>query len=169
MNGTDRWNSEVVDVSKLPDIPCASSKQTSIPNSSDFTNYKTAFDEMYGFQVSGVWGANPAYCLQNYGSGIGLVAGGSGYLFSIEQNSANNGWKVRLNTNPSELQWDAIHNTLRLLSPDGDAVYSAIYEQFYYGADWIEAYDIWYTIPGSNSEIMLTNCAGSGHSDFYFK
>lgn len=84
LNGTDRWNPEVVDVSKLPDIPCASSKQTSVPNSSEFTAYKEAFDEMYGFQVSGKWGANPAYCLQNYGSGIGLTADARRYLWTIE-------------------------------------------------------------------------------------
>lgn len=151
LNGTDRWNSEVVDVSKLPDIPCASSKQTSIPNSSDFTNYKTAFDEMYGFQVSGVWGANPAYCLQNYGSGIGLVAGGSGYLWTLDYNGSE--FVVTIKSNLSELQWDALHNSLRLVSPDGDSLYNEFYTQFYSDNPTFPEYDMWVTI--GNSQAMV--------------
>lgn len=168
LNGTDRWNSEVVDVSKLPDIPCASSKQTSIPNSADFANYKAAFDEMYGFQVSGVWGANPAYCLQNYGSGIGLLASASHYLWTVEFDSSNN-IVVTLKVNPSELQWDALHNTLRLLSPDGDALYNAIYEDAYYGATWISDFDGWYSVPNSSSEVYVPDYRNSTSIIFKFR
>ena len=111
---------------------------------------------MYGFQVTGKWEANPAYLLQfgfNGGKGIGLTAMGQGYLWELEYNGSE--WVVTIRANLSELQWDGLHNSLRLVSPDGDAVYNAVYEDFYSGATWIETFDAWYQIPNSSSEIYV--------------
>lgn len=172
LNGTDRWNSEVVDVSKLPDIPLATSKQTSVVETDESRAYEDAFDVMYGFQISGKWESNPAYLLQfgySGGKGIGLVAGAAGYIWTIEYNGSE--WVVTINRNLSELQWDALHNSLRLLSPDGDAIYNAVYEQFYYGADWIVDYNGWYIVPNANSEICVPglNAEGLGYAEYHFR
>lgn len=166
LNGTDRWNSEVVDVSLLPDVPCASSKQTSIPASTDFDNYKSAFNEMYGFQASGKWGANPAYCLQNYGSGIGLL-GGSSYLFTVDYNGSE--WVVTINQNLSELQHDALLNSIRLVSPDGQAVYDAMYRDIYISTDNFPEFNTWYSVPNSNSEMYVVDTTNAGYMEYRFR
>ena len=167
LNGTDRFNPAIVDISKLPDVPCASSKQTSIPDSADFENYKSAFNEMYGFQVSGKWGANPAYCLQNYRSGVGLVSMANHYIMTLKYNGSE--WVITIKINPSELQWDALHNSIRLVSPDGDAVYDAVFNVTYYDVPWILDYDGWYSIPNTSSEIYVTNTAGAGYIEYRFR
>lgn len=174
LNGKDRWNSEVVDVSKLPDITLASSKQTSVVETNESRAYKDAFDVMYGFQATGKWQANPGALLQfgySGGKGIGLTTfeGASGYIWTIEYNGSE--WVVTINRNLSELQWDALHNSLRLLSPDGDAIYNAVYEQFYYGADWIVDYNGWYIVPNANSEICVPglNAEGLGYAEYHFR
>lgn len=172
LNGTDRWNSEVVDVSELPDIPLASSKQTSVVETNESIAYKDAFDVMYGFQATGKWQANPGALLQfgySGGKGIGLTTSesGSGYIWTIEYNGSE--WVVTINRNLSELQWDALHNSLRLLSPDGDAVYNAVYEDFYYGATWIEDFEGWYPIPNSSSEIYVPDYTGKSVIKYHFR
>lgn len=150
-----------LDVSSLPDIPCASTKQTSPPETEEWEAYKNAFNDMYGYQVSGHWGATFAYCLQNYGKGVGLVAGVSGYLWSIEYGDWDVGtcWRLEMRSNPSELQWDAIENSLRLLSPDGDALYHEFYTQFYYDNPTFPDYNMW--VPIGDSQAMV------GASEYY--
>lgn len=168
LNGKDRVNPEVVDISKLPDIPLASSKQTSVVETDESRAYEEAYDIMYGFQVTGEWKANPSALLQfgfDGGKGIGLTDMGMGYIWTLEHNGSE--WVVTINRTLSELQWDGLHNSLRLVSPDGDAVYNAVYEQFYYGADWIIDYDGWYTIPNSSSEICVPG--STSVATYYFR
>lgn len=176
LNGKDRWNSEVVDVSKLPDITLASSKQTSVVETNESRAYKDAFDVMYGFQATGKWQANPGALLQfgySGGKGIGLTTfeGASGYIWTIEYNGSE--WVVTINRNLSELQWDALHNSLRLLSPDGDSIYNAVYEDCYVGMT-IPDFETWYNIStlynvSCNSEIYVTNTNGAGYMEYRFR
>ena len=169
LNGKDRVNPEVVDISKLPDIPLASSKQTSVIETDESRAYKEAYDTMYGFQVTGKWEANPAYLLQfgfDGGKGIGLTAMGQGYLWELEYNGSE--WVVTIRTNLSELQWDGLHNSLRLVSPDGDLLYQEIYDAFYTGnTTYLNDYDTW--TPINNSEILIVGGESKGYSQLKFR
>ena len=175
LNGKDRYNPEVVDISKLPDIPLATSKQTSVIETDESRAYKKAYDIMNGFQLTGEWKATPTSLLQfgyDGGVGIGLThidPGTTYYSWAIEYNGSE--WVVTFKTNLSELNWDGLHNSLRLVSPDGDAIYNAVFEQFYYGADWIVDYDCWYPIPNSSSEICVPSLDAQGfvYARYYFR
>ncbi len=54
---------------------------------------------------------------------------------------------------PTAFEWDAIHNILRLMTPDAEAVYKMIYSDYYLRDQGINEYDTWYPV-GSNTEIM---------------
>lgn len=172
LNGKDRYNPEVVDISKLPDIPLATSKQTSVVETDESRAYKKAYDVMQGFQLTGKWKANPANLLQfgySNGTGIGLTHMAWDYTWTLQYNGSE--WVLTIINNLSELQWDGIHNSLRLISPDGDAIYNAVFEQFYYRADWIVDYDGWYPIPNSSSEIYVpsSNAQVLDYGRYYFR
>lgn len=174
LNGKDRYNPEVVDISKLPDIPLATSKQTSVIETDESRAYEEAYDTMYGFRVSGEWKANPAYLLQfgfDGGKGIGLTADGIGYIWTLEYKGSE--WVVTINRNLSELQWDGFHNSLRLVSPDGETLFHAIYEDMYYGMI-IPEYDTWYNVSTlynvpADSEICVVNTEGKGYARYLFR
>ena len=170
LNGKDRVNPEVVDISKLPDIPLASSKQTSVIETDESRAYKEAYDIMYGFQKTGKWEANPAALLQfgfDGGKGIGLTEMGMGYIWTLEHNGSE--WVVTINSNLSELAWDGLHNSLRLVSPDGDAVYNAIYRDMYISADNFPEFDTWYSISGTSSEMLVADTSGMGYTKYSFR
>lgn len=176
LNGKYRWDSEVVDISKLPDIPLATSKQTSVIETDESRAYKKAYDIMYGFQATGEWKANIAASLQfgyDGGVGIGLVTlvGGAGYLWQLEYDGSE--WVLTIRINPSELQWDGLHNSLRLVSPDGETLFHAIYEDMYYGMI-IPEYDTWYNVSTlynvpADSEICVVNTERKGYARYLFR
>lgn len=156
LNGVDRYNPSIVDVSTLPVIPPASSKQTSAPKSEEFKAYKEAFDVMYGFQRTGKWKRIFVEQLQNYESGIGLtVSGAEGYLWRLDY--VDSTWKLWLRINPSELQWNAIENSLRLVSPDGDALYQEFFTWFYYDSPTFPEYDTWVSIGNSQAKVQVSD------------
>lgn len=166
LNGKDRVNPEVVDISKLPDIPLASSKQTSVVETDESRAYKEAYDIMMGFQRTGKWEANPAVLLQfgfDGGKGIGQTSDGAGYIWTLEYNGSE--WVVTINRNLSELQWDGLHNSLRLVSPDGDILYNEFFKQCYEDNPTFPEYDMWVTIGNSQAMASGTN----GAAKFYFK
>lgn len=41
-------------------------------------------------------------------------------------------WKLTIKANYTELIWNSIHNSIRMITPDADAVYNAIYQDYYY-------------------------------------
>ena len=43
--------------------------------------------------------------------------------------------KKVLKSNMTELEWNSIRNSLRMITPDGETVYNEIYYQFYYDSD----------------------------------
>lgn len=77
-------------------------------------------------------------------------------------------WILVLHGAPASYRWDGIHQFLRYLSPDGDALYDVIYQQFYFGSDLIFDYNTW--CPIGNSQIYLNKDAYSvGVVEFRFK
>lgn len=176
--GTDRYNPEVVDVSKLPYVSTVSSKQTSLTATAEWNAYKEVFDPMHSFQACGIWQFNPIHMLHLTDDFIGLAADGTGYLWEIMYTSEEeyapsiypvDCWRVTFWTNPSELSWHGFHTALKMITPDADAVYEAIYEQAYYGADWILDYEGWYAIPNSSSEIYAVSPEKSSYPRICFK
>lgn len=174
LNGKDRVNPEVVDISKLPDIPLATSKQTSVIETDESRAYKKAYDIMNGFQQTGKWEANQSALLQfgfDGGMGIGQTSEGAGYIWTLEYKGSE--WVVTINRNLSELQWDGLHNSLRLVSPDGETLFHAIYEDMYYGMI-IPEYDTWYNVSTlynvpADSEICVVNTEGKGYARYLFR
>lgn len=77
-------------------------------------------------------------------------------------------WVLSLYAPPASYRWDGIHQFLRYLSPDGDALYDVIYQQYYFESDLIPDYNTW--CPIGNSQIYLNKDSYSlGFVEFYFK
>lgn len=150
-----------VDPSSLPWVSTVSSKQTTFDkNNASFIAYKTAFDPMWQKQNSGGFSYLQPIDNNQDGTcdGIGLIDNASGilnYMWEMNYDSGNGYWKLVIKRNYTELIWNSIHNSIRMITPDADAVYNAIYELYYYGGDWVADYDGWYPIPNANSEILV--------------
>lgn len=158
LNDTEGGNLEVVDVSKLPEIPCASSVQTSIPTSIELENYKTAFNEMYGLELTGEWGAYGNCGLDDYGDGLG-VNNGSRYIIAAFPKPSE--WFVRMSDKGlSELEWDALRNILRLGSPDGESMYNEVRAHYYGNDSAIYAEDVWVTIGTTEVQVTFSDTSG---------
>lgn len=52
-------------------------------------------------------------------------------------------------------------------SPDGQLLYDVIYTDFFEGSDYIEDYDMWCPVGGS--EIYQPDPTGSGRVVYYFR
>ena len=155
-----------MDPSSLPWVSTVSSKQTTFDrNNASFVAYKNAFDPMWQMQNVGHSNEMSLSCLQPFDNnqdgvfdGVGLIdsaPGKLGYMWEMKYDSSNGYWKLEIKGNYTELIWNSIHNSIRMITPDADAVYNAIYELYYYGGDWVADYDGWYPIPNSNSEILV--------------
>lgn len=152
-----------IDASSLPSVNTVSSKQTTINrNDASFVAYKAAFDPLWSIQNVGHDGGFSALQTidKNHDGqtdGIGLLSalGVTGYMWEMRYDSDNGYWKLEIKGNYTELIWNSIHNSIRMITPDADAVYNAIYELYYYGGDWVADYDGWYPIPNANSEILV--------------
>ena len=142
-----------------------SSKQTTI-NDTDpsYLAYKAAFDPVWQKLNTGVYVEGGLSMLQTYDKGhdgsidgIGLIdsLGSLSYMWFMEYDYINGCWKLEISGNYTTLVWNSIHNSIRMITPDADAVYNAIYELYYYGGDWVADDDGWYPIPNANSEILV--------------
>ena len=56
--------------------------------------------------------------------------------------------------NPHDLSWNAIRNSLRLVSPDGEQLYEEIYRQAYEDNPTFTAFNTWCPIGGSEAMIL---------------
>ena len=69
-------------------------------------------------------------------------------------------WKLTIKANYTELIWNSIHNSIRMITPDADAVYNAIYQDYYYGYSGLECenYEIsnWITLGSTELRADLT-------------
>lgn len=167
-NGMDRYNPEIVNVSDLPQVPTVSTKQSSISVTPEFSAYKEQWDRMLLFQGTGNWEGSTTLCqLQINNDFAGQVASGQGYMWLVEKNS-DGGFKISIYRNLSELSWDGLLTVLKLITPDAQAVYNAVYEDVYVGCD-IPSYNAWYDIPNTSSQIYVTDTTGLGYMEYFFK
>ena len=56
----------------------------------------------------------------------------------------------------TELEWNSIRNSLRMITPDGDSVYNEVYKQFYYDNPTFPEYDMWVTIGSTEVNAALS-------------
>lgn len=165
-NGADRYNPEVVKVSDLPAVSTVSSKQSSIAMTPELTAYKAQYDRLALFQATGSWEGSSTFYQLQINSDFAGAAVQQGYCWDIRKQS-DDSFKISIYRNLSELDFNGLLTVLKMITPDAQAVYDAVYEQFYYGADWIVDYDNYYIIPNSNSEIMVPS--NSEYAVYYIK
>ena len=90
-----------------------------------------------------------------------------GYIWEMHYDSANGYWKLILKSNMTELEWNSIRNSLRMITPDGETVYNEIYYQFYYDSDTFPDYDMWVML--GNTEVMIPSDAAYRQIWFYIR
>ena len=162
---TGELESKEISAADLPLVNLASSKQTSINrNDPSFIAYKAAFDPLWSYQVGGSYTSLSQ--LQVLEDGIGLLETlTGGYIW--EMHYINGYWKLILKSNMTELEWNSIRNSLRMITPDGETVYNEIYYQFYYDSDTFPDYDMWVML--GNTEVMIPSDAAYRQIWFYIR
>ena len=153
-----------ISASDLPDIATPSSLLTSInKNDASLLAYKAGFDPLWQTQNNSTASELIVF---GQGSGIGLLStlGTAGYMWEMEYDSGNGYWVLELKSNYTELIWDSIRNSIRLVCPDGEAVYQEIYKQCYSDNPTFPEYDMWVNI--GSTEVMASI---NGGCYFYFR
>lgn len=120
----------------LPQVNTVSSKQTSINvNDPSLLAYKAAFDPLWKKQNKGSMSE-----LVISSNSIGLLDATNGfyYMWEIYYDAANADWIFHFKGNYTKLGWDAVKNSIRIITPDADAVFSTIYKAGYEGGTGIE-------------------------------
>lgn len=120
----------------LPKVNTVSTKQTSINvNDPSFIAYKTAFDPLWKQQNGG--NESELFAASN---GIGLIDNTLGYhyLWAIKYNEDSGDWTFGVKGSYTELGWNAVKNSIRMITPDADAVFDTIYKACYYGVAGLE-------------------------------
>ena len=171
MKAYDEFTGEIslkqISAADLPLVNLATSKQTSINrNDPSFIAYKAAFDPLWSYQVGASYTSLSQ--LQVLEDGIGLLEMLTcGYIWEMHYDSANGYWKLILKSNMTELEWNSIRNSLRMITPDGETVYNEIYYQFYYDSDTFPDYDMWIML--GNTEVMIPSDAAYRQIWFYIR
>lgn len=171
MKAYDEFTGEIslkqISAADLPLVNLATSKQTSINrNDPSFIAYKAAFDPLWSYQVGASYTSLSQ--LQVLEDGIGLLEMLTcGYIWEMHYDSANGYWKLILKSNMTELEWNSIRNSLRMITPDGETVYNEIYYQFYYDSDTFPDYDMWVML--GNTEVMIPSDAAYRQIWFYIR
>ncbi len=140
-------------------IPVTSFKRDSIDTSdANLLAFKNSYDSHYG-GYSGGGAANAS--LNVFSDGVADVDNLGATFWSIRREGDY--WKLQINGNLDAWRWSGVHQILRYLSPDGEALYNAIYDCFYTGGEnydvW-DAYDTWETI--GNSQCYLGSSSSGG-------
>ena len=146
----------------LPQVNTPSSKQTTFnKDDASFQAYKASFDPLWQTQNTGSPGGfSMLQAFDNnhdgVADGVGLLDGlGSlGYMWQMNYDASNGYWKLEIYSNYTALIWDSIHNSIRMITPDGDAVYKEIYNQCYYDNPTFPEYDMWVTI--GNTQVLAS-------------
>lgn len=162
---TERIN---VDMSGLPDTELTSSKQTSFDmNNASYLAYKAAFDPLWHHQnqtknLSGIQVIDSNWDGVMEGMGVIDSRGTLGYMWELRYNTSKDAWVLKVTANYTALLWDSIHNALRLVNPDADAVYDAIYQSMYHGYDGlvVPQYSVGDWVQIGNSQVMLDYSTG---------
>lgn len=161
--GTDRYDPEVVNVDNLPKVSTVSEKKSSFEVTDEFQNYIDEWNLYHTFQATGMWTTSLMYSLQVNDDFIGCIAEGQGYLWDIERE--DDYWKLTIRRNPSELSWHGILTCLKMVSPDAQEIYDAIYTSCYDGYFYNK--NEWYQI--GNSEVLAVNTIGKGYVEYRIK
>lgn len=151
----------------LPQVNTPSSMQTTFnKDDASFQAYKASFDPLWQTQNTGSpGGLSMLQAFDNnrdgVADGVGLLDGlGSlGYMWQMNYDASNGYWRLELYSNYTALIWDSIRNSIRLVCPDGEAVYNEIYKQYYYDNPTFPEYDMWVTI--GNTEVMASVTGGA--------
>ena len=155
--GNDYLN---ISASDLPNISNSTVKRTSFPNSDPvFLDYQSK--------------ANYLFEQESSGSGLGLYADNVGvslmysnsYAWKLDYSGSY--WTLIIRSNLSEIGWNALKNCIKLVSPDGQLLYDVIYTDFFEGSDYIEDYDMWCPVEGS--EIYQLDPEGLGYVEYHFR
>lgn len=155
-------------------IPLASYKRTEIDiNDADLVAYRDAYD----FKLYANSGMAAYYEPYQYGDPVNLrFAVASDGISEFDQVGGifwsvirvGDYWEVKINAMPAEFRWDGIHQVLRYLSPDGDALYQLFYDDVYTGRlDVLPEYDEWYSY--ENSQVMVEDTENMGYMIYRFK
>lgn len=152
--GTEKMKISAAD---LPLVATPATKLTYAPETDSWNAYKAQFDPLWSYQSTGHY-ESPAE-LYNYGSGIGLLTGVvSSYIWNLDY--IGDCWKLTLRGYPTELQWNSVRNSLRLVSPDGEQLFAEFYKQAYEDNPTFPEYGMWVNIGGSQAMVEAT--------DFYY-
>ena len=158
-----------ISAADLPAVQTVSTNQTSINfNYPSFVTYKAAFDPLWSYQTSGNY--NGLSCLQPINlnpdaqttSGIGLLttSAGLGYIWTMKYDATNGYWKLLIKSNMTELEWNSILKSLRMVTPDADAVFNVVYQDCYYGYPGLECekgfISNWITLGNTQLRVDLT-------------
>lgn len=150
------WNS-----SSGATLPTTSFKRTSIDTGdASIVAFKQAF-EAYAKQITA-----DAQLVTN-ANGFQFIDANYNTFWSITYDGDK--WNVRLNTNPATRSWEAMKEIMHYVTPDGNAIYDAIYDDWYVGSyeNPIEDFDNWYSIGGS--QVYCVNTNGAGYGLYYIK
>ena len=133
---TGRGYKTQISTSNLPDVVPVSTKQTSInPNYSSFVAYKEAFDPLWQKQNGSSMASLQPYNknVDGTANGIGLLSmlGGSGYMWTMDYDAGSGIWILTISSNYTELIWDSIHNSISMITPDANQVYTEIFNSYY--------------------------------------
>ena len=118
-----------INVDNLPKVSTVSEKKDSFIVTDEFQAYIDEWNLYHSFQATGFWETSLLHSVHFKDDFVGCIAEGQGYLWKIERESDY--WKLTINTNPSELNWHGILNCLKMVSPDAQEIYDAIYNEFY--------------------------------------
>ena len=145
---TGRGYKTQISTSNLPDVVPVSTKQTSInPNYSSFVAYKEAFDPLWQKQNGSSMASLQPYNknVDGTANGIGLLSmlGGSGYMWTMDYDAGSGIWILTISSNYTELIWDSIHNSIRMITPDADQVYTEIYNACYTSGTAFDQENVW--------------------------
>lgn len=145
---TGRSYSANISPNNLPDVIPVSTKQTSInSNYPSFVAYKQAFDPLWQEQNGSSMSRLQPYDANQDGvmDGIGLLdmLATSNYMWTLDYDAGSGNWILTLKSNYTELIWDSILNSLRLISPDANQVYTEIYNACYTSGNLLNQHDVW--------------------------
>ena len=154
-------------------LPVTSFKRTSLDvNDSSLQSFKLAMDKKRA-QAQGIeYHDKSQYNMVNdqvdvFYDGIMEMDAYGGILWQFRW--VGDHWELKIEQNPAEYQWAAIKNVLHYLSPDGDALYAGIYNDFYIADDNdpILEFDSWWPVAGS--QIYQPDLPNVGYCLYYFK
>ena len=154
-----------LDLSDLPNIIPVSAKQTTInENYPSFAAYRVVFDSLWQKQNGSSGAMLQPYSKNGDGTcnGIGLLdtLAGASYMWNLDYDSTNGYWILAIKSNYTELQWNSILNSLRMITPDADAVFNAIFQDYY--ELYFAEENVFYPI--GNTQVMVT---GQNNTIYY--